>query len=79
MNHQNVYVIRDRGGNYISPRHTKRGWFFVTYTGDTTGFTFYSNIEAAQGEVKILNNLGNDFYLEQVDFKSIPKGRRVSL
>jgi len=76
---KSVYVIKDKDGNYISPRRTKNDWFFVAYTGDVTGFTFYSNIDTAQEEVKILNNLGNDFYLEQVDFKSIPKGRRVSL
>lgn len=78
MRFQNVYVIKDGAGNYISPRGNEEdSWFFVAYTGrNVTGFTFYSNKETATREMAILNGLGNDFHLDLVEFKSIPKGCR---
>ncbi len=82
MNYRNVYVIRDGKGNYISPRkssiETEESWFFVAYTGSTTGFTFYTNIDTAKDRLNKLYDWGhNDLYLDYIDLKSIPKGRRI--
>jgi hypothetical protein len=74
-----VYVIRDREGNYISPKQTKKGWYFLIYSGRTTGFTFYNENGklTVKQELKALNDLGNNFYLDSVEFDSIPKGELI--
>jgi hypothetical protein len=74
-----IYVIRDQNGNFISPKQLKRGWYYTTYTGDCTGFTYYSNRDTAEFEVNELNKLNNNqFSLEYIDFKSIPSGKRIN-
>jgi hypothetical protein len=30
-----AYVIKDVEGNFISPKATERGWYYLTYSGDT--------------------------------------------
>jgi hypothetical protein len=79
MNYQSVYVIRDGEGNYISPRQTKKGWYYVAFTGIVTGFTFYASVEVAQKEMDALNGLGDNFYLDIIDLNSIPRGKRVDI
>jgi hypothetical protein len=52
----------------------------MVYTGRTTGFTFYNEHSklTVKQELKVLNDLGNSFYLESVDdVKDIPKGELV--
>lgn len=72
-----VYVIMDVAGNYISPRETALGWYYLTYTGDTTGLMFYTNKHTALEELDALRDLDNNFILKYIDFKSIPVGQRI--
>lgn len=78
-----VYVILDRDGNYIAPgnfintRQTEQGWYFFKFTGDSTGFVFYTSKKTAEFELNALRGLGYDFVLEYVDFNLIPKGKRI--
>lgn len=73
-----IYTIRNQDGNYISPKQTKNGWYFLIYSGRTTGFTFYNEQSKfiALNELNELNKFGNNFFLDSVDnIKIIPKGK----
>lgn len=72
-----MYVIKDENGNYVSPRENRKKWYFVLFSGITSGFTFYSNVDTAKKEMGKLNSLGHGFSLEYVEFKSIPNGKCI--
>lgn len=75
------YVIKDKEGNFIAPKQTENGWHYLTYSGRTTGFTFYNEkgLLTAKQELKALNDLGNNFHLESVkDINSISKGKLIT-
>ena len=72
-----VLVIRDAEGNYISARETELGWFYLTYTGDCTGFTYYTSKKTAEHELDMLNSLGNNLCLKYIDTAAIPQGKRI--
>ena len=72
-----VYVIKDEDGNYVSPRKKDRKYYFVLFSGIVSGFSFYINADIANSKINKFNGLGNNFRLEYVDLKSIPRGKRV--
>jgi len=73
-----AYVIKDVEGNFISPKATERGWYYLTYSGDTTGFTYYKNKQTMLYKLNELNKLGNNFHWEYVNLKLIPIGKRIN-
>ena len=72
-----VYVIKNGEEEYIAPRKTNVEWYFVAYSGDCEGFTFYTNENTAKKEMNQLNRIGNEIYLEYIDINLIPKGERL--
>ena len=77
MRDEMVYVIKDVTGSFISPKATKRGWYYLKYSGIADGFTCYKNKQIMLHKLNHLNNLGNNFNWEYVNLKLIPKGKRI--
>lgn len=81
-----IWTIKDSEDNYVTANRcfilTDEGWFYCSFTGLTTGFTFYSNELTAKRELEELRNFNNKynfgkkFYLEYIDIKKIPNGKR---
>lgn len=72
-----IYVIRDKEGNFIVPKELKNGYCYLKYTGICTGFTYYSKIDTLIEKLNALNDMGNNFYYEKIDYNSIPLGVRL--
>lgn len=81
-----VYVIKDQDGGYASDRAftlTDDGWIYSYYTGDDTGFTFYTERSAAEKDLARLNeivkkyNFNKQFYIEYIDFSTIKQGNKI--
>jgi len=77
MKNQLVYVLMNGDGEYIAPINHGGRWIYISYSGKTTGFKFYSNIETAKDRLSKLNEQGNRFYLKCVDMECIPMGKRI--
>jgi hypothetical protein len=69
-----VWVIRDRRGHYVNVRKLKKGHYYTTYDGVTTGFAFYNNEETIRRDLELL---GMGFYSEYINLRSIPNGVRI--
>ncbi len=76
MRNNMVYIIKDKEGsyitpgNFISPTRTEQGWHYQKIASkNTTGFTFYSNKNTAEKELKYLKKLGYEFYMEYISLK----------
>ena len=86
-----VYVIKDEEGNFVSSNFaftlTDEGWLYCCFTGITTGFSHYENIniglETATKELKKLQDFNNrynfnkKFHIELIDCNSIKMGKSI--
>lgn len=88
MNKKGFWMIKDSEGNFVTTNRcftlTDEGWLYHSYTGQTTGFIFYSNKDTAEKELRQLQKLndkyrfGREFYLEYIeDLKAIGMGEGV--
>ncbi len=78
MQYSNVYVIVDGNGNYISPRNSDTGWYFVTYSGVDSGFTFYTKESTARSRMENIARMGCGFDVKCVNYKDIKEGKIVT-
>jgi len=81
MQRNMIYVIRDEEGNFICAREIKKGYYYTTYTGITTGFTYYTGDvgkKTAEEKLKKLNEQFKcNFILDYIDLQDIPDGIRI--
>jgi hypothetical protein len=83
------YVIKDDDGNYVSGNRTftltDDGWLYTYYTGDTTGFTYWSresSINKALIDLQNINkkyNFNRNFHIEYIDLKTVKKGESKTI
>jgi len=87
-----VYIIKDQDGNFVSGNRrtftfTDEGWLYLSYTGITTGFSFYiateKGLKTAENELRILQEINNKygfnkmFYIECLEYNSINGGEFI--
>ncbi len=84
-----VYVIKDEDGNFVSDGAftlTIEGWLYFSFTGDTTGFIWYSEGKGAitaEEELKKLQDINKKygfnkkFYIEYINFQEIKQGEGI--
>lgn len=83
-NEKITYVIKDQEGNFVSGNRTfmfiEGVWHYLSYTGKSTGYTFFTNRQTVEKELMELeakNNkfgFGKKFTLEEIDINTVPFG-----
>ncbi len=67
MKDEQCWVIK-KGEYYVNPKYK------ALFTGQCTGFTFYSNEETMR---KDLDMLREGYYSEYINLRDVPKGERI--
>lgn len=70
MQDEMVWVIK-KDGLFVNPK------FRALFSGYTSGFTFYNNEETAKDKLDKLGGLNDGYYIEYINLKNIPKGKRI--
>jgi hypothetical protein len=69
-----AWVIRDQRGHFVNVRKLKKGHYYTTYDGITTGFAYYNNEEIMKRDLELL---GIGFCPEYINLRSIANGVRI--